>query len=67
MVKIGIECHVQLNTKSKIFCSCATQGSEEPNTRICEICGGFPGSKPSLNKEAIMQALKVALALNCKI
>jgi aspartyl-tRNA(Asn)/glutamyl-tRNA(Gln) amidotransferase subunit B len=66
-MKIGIEVHVQLNTKSKIFCSCPTTGSEEPNTRTCEICLGLPGSKPVLNKEALEQGIKVALALNCKI
>ncbi|MFH1332531.1 MAG: Asp-tRNA(Asn)/Glu-tRNA(Gln) amidotransferase subunit GatB [archaeon] len=67
MQKIGLEVHVQLNTKSKIFCSCPTQGSEEPNTRVCDICGGFPGSKPSFNRGVLMQALKVALALNCEV
>ncbi|MBU2639934.1 MAG: Asp-tRNA(Asn)/Glu-tRNA(Gln) amidotransferase subunit GatB [Nanoarchaeota archaeon] len=66
-LRCGIEIHVQLLTKSKIFCSCPTSGSEEPNSRTCEICTGFPGSKPVLNKEALHQAIKVALALNCKI
>lgn len=67
MTKIGLEIHVQLNTKSKIFCHCATSGNDIPNTRTCVTCLGMPGSKPSLNKEVIMQALKIALALNCKI
>ena len=67
MVKIGIECHIQLETKTKLFCSCPASGKDIPNSRTCEICAGFPGSKPTLNKEAINQALKVALALNCKI
>jgi len=67
MSKIGIECHIQLETKTKLFCSCPTSGKDIPNSRTCEICAGFPGSKPTLNKEAINQALKVALALNCKI
>ena len=66
-MKIGIECHVQLSTKSKIFCSCPTQGSEKPNSRCCETCLGHPGSKPVLNIEALKQGIKVALALNCKI
>jgi len=66
-LRCGIEVHVQLDTKSKIFCSCPTYGAEEPNTRTCEICLGLPGSKPVLNKEAFNQAVKVALALNCKI
>ncbi len=67
MTKIGLEIHIQLNTNSKIFCSCPTSGDENPNTRVCEICCGLPGSKPVLNKEALHQAIKVALALNCKI
>ncbi|MBI2106786.1 Asp-tRNA(Asn)/Glu-tRNA(Gln) amidotransferase subunit GatB, partial [Candidatus Woesearchaeota archaeon] len=67
MTKIGIECHLQLNTKSKIFCSCSTKQSGKPNSNVCEICCGFPGAKPVLNKEAFEKALKIALALNCKI
>ena len=63
MTKIGIEVHVQLNTKSKVFCSCSTKQSDEPNSNVCEICCGFPGSKPVLNKEAFEKALKIALAL----
>src|SRR3989344_8684351 len=63
----GLEVHVQLKTKSKLFCSCPTTGNEAPNTRCCEICTGMPGSKPSLNKEALQKALKVAKALNCTI
>ncbi len=68
-VKIGLETHVQLATKTKLFCSCSIEniGEAEPNTRVCEICLGFPGSKPVVNKKAIEFALKVALALNCKI
>ncbi len=64
---IGIECHVSLNTKTKLFCSCSLIGSEEPNSRCCEICIGAPGSKPVLNKKAMEYALKLCLALNCKI
>ena len=66
-VKIGCEFHIQLNTKSKIFCSCSTASSDEPNTNTCPSCLGLPGSKPTFNQEALNQALKVALALNCKI
>ncbi|HLC63077.1 MAG TPA: Asp-tRNA(Asn)/Glu-tRNA(Gln) amidotransferase subunit GatB [Candidatus Nanoarchaeia archaeon] len=66
-MKIGLEIHCQINTKTKAFCSCPTQGNEQPNTRCCEICTGQPGSKPSLNKEALWKALKVAKALNCII
>ena len=67
MTKIGLEVHVQLNCKSKVFCSCPTQGSEEPNSRTCPTCLGLPGSKPTINKETLNQGIKVALALNCKI
>src|SRR3989338_10826476 len=63
---IGLEVHAQLNTQSKLFCNCQTQASE-PNSACCEICLGMPGSKPVLNKKAIDYALRIALALNCKI
>ena len=66
-VIIGIECHVELNTKTKLFCSCPTHGSEEPNTRTCVTCLGMPGSKPVLNKKAVEFALKLCLALDCEI
>ena len=66
-VVIGLEIHVELDTKTKLFCSCQTHGSEEPNTRTCEICLGMPGSKPVLNKKAVEFALKLCMALNCKI
>lgn len=64
---IGLECHVELNTKTKLFCGCPTKWSEEPNTRTCEVCLGHPGSKPVLNKRALEYAVKLCLALNCKI
>jgi aspartyl-tRNA(Asn)/glutamyl-tRNA(Gln) amidotransferase subunit B len=64
---IGIECHVSLNTKSKLFCSCATTDNDSPNSRCCEICIGAPGSKPVLNKKAVEFAMKLCLALNCKV
>lgn len=66
-VVIGMEVHVELNTDSKLFCSCPTKGIDEPNTLICETCLGFPGSKPVLNKKAVDYALRLCLALNCKI
>lgn len=65
-IKIGLEIHVQLNTKSKLFCGCSTDYNK-PNTKVCETCLGMPGSKPRLNKEAVIKALKLALALNCEI
>ena len=66
-VIIGLEVHTSLNTNTKLFCSCSTSGNESPNSRVCEICTGFPGSKPVLNKKALEYALKLCLALNCKI
>jgi len=65
-VMIGLECHVQLNTKTKLFCGCKTQ-AEEPNSACCPVCLGHPGSKPVLNAKALDYALKVATALNCEI
>lgn len=63
---IGLEVHLQLPTNSKLFCGCSTK-AQEPNTSVCEVCLGFPGSKPMLNKKAVELAVKVALSLNCKI
>jgi aspartyl-tRNA(Asn)/glutamyl-tRNA(Gln) amidotransferase subunit B len=62
-MKVGLEIHATLNTRSKIFCSCKTNG-QIPNEDVCEICLGMPGSKPKLNKEALKQAVILARALN---
>ena len=64
--KIGLETHIQLNTDSKLFCSCTTKANE-PNIATCETCLGHPGSKPMLNKKALEYALKICLATGCKI
>ncbi len=64
---IGIEIHVQLTTKSKIFCSCANEISKEPNTNICNICTAQPGSLPVLNQQVLDYAILVGLATNCSI
>ncbi len=64
---IGLEVHVQLKTKSKIFCSCSAAFGSEPNANTCPVCLGLPGSLPVLNKEVMQVAIKVGLALNCKI
>jgi len=64
---IGIEIHVQLTTKSKIFCSCANEISKTPNANICNICTGQPGSLPVLNKQVLDYAILVGLATNCSI
>jgi len=66
-IVIGLEIHAELATDSKLFCSCATYGSDEPNSRTCEVCLGMPGSKPVLNKKAVEFALKLCMALGCKI
>ncbi|MFA6466275.1 MAG: Asp-tRNA(Asn)/Glu-tRNA(Gln) amidotransferase subunit GatB [Patescibacteria group bacterium] len=65
---IGLEIHLQLKTKSKMFCSCSNDSEgQEPNTLVCPICLGHPGTLPSVNKEAIKLAMMMSLALNCKI
>ena len=66
-MKIGLEVHVQLPTKSKMFCSCSTAHSEEPNVNICPTCLGMPGSRPSLNRNALELGLKIAKMLGCTI
>ena len=63
----GFETHVELKTKSKIFCSCKTDFGGEANTHCCPVCVGLPGALPSLNKVVVEYAVKAGLALNCKI
>ncbi|MDR3231206.1 MAG: Asp-tRNA(Asn)/Glu-tRNA(Gln) amidotransferase subunit GatB [Synergistaceae bacterium] len=65
---IGIEIHIQLRTKSKIFCTCsADYTNDEPNTHICPVCMGLPGSLPVLNRAVVEQGMIAGLALNCSI
>lgn len=64
---IGLEVHVELSTKSKIFCSCTTEFGGEPNTHCCPVCTGMPGSLPVLNRKVVEYAVKAGLALNCEI
>ena len=64
---IGLEVHLQFNTKTKIFCGCANKFGAEPNSLTCPVCLGLPGTLPVLNRKALDSAIKVALALNCEV
>src|ERR1700745_760099 len=64
---IGLEVHVQLLTETKIFCSCATRFGALPNTNVCPVCLGMPGSLPVLHRKAVEYAVLAAMALNCRI
>ncbi|MGB4658865.1 MAG: Asp-tRNA(Asn)/Glu-tRNA(Gln) amidotransferase subunit GatB [Mobilitalea sp.] len=64
---IGLEVHVELATKSKIFCGCTTQFGGDPNTHCCPVCTGMPGTLPVLNKQVVNYAIAAGLALNCSI
>ncbi len=66
-VMIGLETHVQLDTDTKLFCGCPNDKAEEPNTHVCGICLGHPGSKPSLNGKVLRQAVKTSQALQCDV
>ena len=64
---VGLEVHAELSTKTKIFCSCPTEFGAPPNTQICPVCMGLPGTLPVLNRRAVEFAIKAGLATNCKI
>ncbi|MGE0009756.1 MAG: Asp-tRNA(Asn)/Glu-tRNA(Gln) amidotransferase subunit GatB [Candidatus Babeliales bacterium] len=66
-LNIGIEVHVQLTTKTKIFCSCSNAVAKEPNSTVCPVCAGFPGVLPVLNKQAVEYGIMAGLATNCTI
>ncbi|WP_283615333.1 Asp-tRNA(Asn)/Glu-tRNA(Gln) amidotransferase subunit GatB [Mycolicibacterium poriferae] len=64
---LGLEVHVELSTETKMFCSCANRFGGEPNTQVCPVCLGMPGSLPVLNQVAVESAIRIGLALNCEI
>jgi aspartyl-tRNA(Asn)/glutamyl-tRNA(Gln) amidotransferase subunit B len=64
---LGLEVHVELNTVSKMFCGCSTEFGAEPNTQVCAVCLGLPGSLPVVNAKAVESAIRIGLALNCTI
>src|SRR6516165_6105730 len=66
-IVIGLEVHVQLLTKTKLFCGCSTQFGLPPNSATCQVCIGLPGTLPVMNRRAFELALRAALALNCRI
>src|SRR5271166_4337236 len=64
---IGLEVHAQLLTKTKIFCGCSTRFGDAPNSNVCPVCLGLPGTLPVLNKRAVEMGIRAALALNCTV
>ena len=64
---IGIEIHIRLKTNTKIFCSCSTNTDVPPNTHVCPVCMGLPGSLPRLNYEVVQQGMLAGMALNCEV
>ncbi|CPU14403.1 Asp-tRNA(Asn)/Glu-tRNA(Gln) amidotransferase subunit GatB [Mycobacteroides abscessus] len=64
---LGMEVHVELSTATKMFCGCPTTFGAEPNTQICPVCLGLPGSLPVVNEKAVESAIRIGLALNCEI
>ncbi len=66
-VVIGLEVHVELNTKTKMFCGCRNDFGDEPNTNVCPICIGLPGSLPAVNRRAVESSIAIGLSLGCSI
>lgn len=66
-VVMGIEVHVELNTKTKMFCGCATTFGNTPNSQVCPICLAMPGALPAVNEKAVESAIRLGLALECQV
>jgi aspartyl-tRNA(Asn)/glutamyl-tRNA(Gln) amidotransferase subunit B len=66
-VVMGLEVHVELSTASKMFCGCPTEFGAPPNTQVCPVCLGLPGSLPVMNRTAVESAIRIGLALNCRV
>ena len=64
---LGLETHVELNTKTKMFCGCPNEFGGAPNSHVCPVCLGLPGSLPVMNRQAVESAIRIGLALNCRI
>lgn len=64
---IGLETHIELGTRTKMFCGCSTEFGGDPNTRVCPVCLGLPGSMPAVNRAAVESTIRMGLALNCSI
>lgn len=67
LTTMGLEVHCELSTKTKIFCSCSTEFGGEPNTHVCEVCSGMPGTLPVVNESVVEYAIRTGIATNCKI
>ncbi|MBC8452217.1 MAG: Asp-tRNA(Asn)/Glu-tRNA(Gln) amidotransferase GatCAB subunit B, partial [Spirochaetes bacterium] len=64
---VGLEIHIHLLTKTKVFCGCKSAYGDKPNTNICPVCLGYPGVLPAVNKEALKMSYMVGTALNCEL
>jgi len=67
LTTMGLEVHCELSTKTKIFCSCSTEFGGEPNTHVCEVCSGMPGTLPVVNESVVEYAIRTGIATNCQI
>src|SRR5580692_11049848 len=64
---IGLEVHTELRTLTKLFCGCRNSFGEDPNTSVCPVCLGLPGSLPVLNRQAVDYAMRIGIALHCRV